>query len=203
MDLFLISLGDAEAVLEVNWLRTLGPISWDFEHMMMEFSFDGQPALLQGISTELGLHPSTFLLSITPDHDQGLQTLLTAYGDVFSAPRACTHKIVLSLRTDLVVVRPYRYPHAQKEEIERQCTEMLAKGIILPSTSTFSAPVLLVRKSNNSWRLCVDYRALNRHEIKDKFPIPFIDELLEELNGAKYFSQLDLRAGFHQVLMDP
>lgn len=95
------------------------------------------------------------------------------------------HKIILSIGTDPVVVHPYRYPQAQKDEIERQCAEMLAKEVIRPSTSPFSAPVLLVHESDKSWCFCVDYRALNKCTIKDKFLIPVIDELLEELNSAK------------------
>ncbi|XP_074377041.1 uncharacterized protein LOC141718558 [Apium graveolens] len=114
-------------------------------------------------------------------------------------PRQHDHHIPLLAGSQLVNQRSYRVPYVQKMEIEKQIQEMLKSGIIQPSTSPFSSPIILVKKKENTWRMCIDYRKLNDIMVKNKYPIPIIDELLDELKGACWFTKLDLRSGYYQI----
>lgn len=137
----------------------------------------------------------------------GIQTLITKFNSPFQQPttlppsRPTNHHIHLFPNSNPVNVRPYRYPYFQKQEIEAQVYSMLQRGVIRPSTSLFSSPVLLVKKHDGTWRFFVDYQALNAITIKDHFPILTIDELLDELGGSQWFTKLDLLQGYHQILM--
>lgn len=222
----ILELGGCDVVLGIQWLKTLGSIQWNFNNMSLQFERDGSKLLLQGLmSDQLQVEDGANLLKSSFISQQGwlcqlvaveeqregmavleeVANLLQQFAAVFEEPvglpppRVFDHQIVLKEGTPPVSVRPYRYPHYQKTEIEKIVKDLLTHGVIRPSQSPFSSPVLLVKKADGTWRMCMDYRALNQATVKDKFPIPVIDELLDELYGARYFSKLDLRSGYHQI----
>lgn len=120
--------------------------------------------------------------------------MIQKYSDVFEEPRHLPpsrkqdHIIELFPNTAAINVRHYRYPYFQKAEIEKIIQELLANGVIRPSVSHFSCPVLLLKKKDGTWRLWIDYRALNATTVKDKYPIPVVDELIDEVHGAVVFT---------------
>jgi hypothetical protein len=94
---------------------------------------------------------------------------------------------------------PYRHPKKFKDEIEKAIKELLAMGHIRPNMSPFASSVVLVLKKDGTLRMCIDYRALNKKMIKNRYPIPRIDEPMDELHGAIFFTKIDLRSGYHQI----
>ena len=150
--------------------------------------------------------------SVTPPElDSGVLALLREFADVFPEQlppglppeRPVGHAIPLQPGAGPVCRPMYRYSPAELEEIKRQLTDYLAKGHIEPSCSPFGAPVLFVEKKDGGLRMCVDYRALNKLTIPNRYPLPRIDELMDQLHGAKYFSCLDLQSGYHQIRIAP
>ncbi|GBG59946.1 hypothetical protein CBR_g66752 [Chara braunii] len=137
--------------------------------------------------------------------DPRITELLDAYGDVFETPhgvvpdRPIRHEIIL----EDGVVPPRGCINRMSEEelsvLRAQLDDLLEKSWIRPSSSPYSDPVLFVRKKKKELRLCIDYRKLNTQTIKNAGPLPRIDDLLERLGGAKFFSKLDLKSGYHQL----
>ena len=98
-----------------------------------------------------------------------------------------------------IAKRPYRMGVNELAELKKQIGELLDKGYVQPSSSPWGAPVLFVEKKDGTQRMCIDYRSLNEVTIKNKYPLPRIDDLFDQLKGACVFSKIDLRSGYHQL----
>ncbi|CAI7729085.1 unnamed protein product [Closterium sp. NIES-53] len=113
--------------------------------------------------------------------------------------RAIDHRIILQPGAEPTVRATYRMSAAELKEVQKQLEELLEKGFISVSSSPYAAPILFVKKKDGSMRMCIDYRALNKITIKNRYPLPRVEELFDQLGEATIFSKLDLRSGYHQV----
>ena len=134
------------------------------------------------------------------------QSLIEKYNDVFKEPpkglppyRDVDHRIKLMDKASPISRAPYRLSQPELKELEQQLKELSDNGYIQPSSSPWGAPVLFVKKKDGTMRMCVDYRGLNKLTIKDAYPLPRIDDLLDQTHGATIFSKIDLRAAYHQI----
>lgn len=228
-DFKVISLGAYDAILGMDWLKQHSPMHIDWDAQVLTVATNSGQITLQGSSSEQQLCSAISAhelvnackqgsvahvihlnaLNETPPPDAPIPTeilrVLEQFQDVFEEPKSlpprrdCDHRIPLMPGAQPVNISPYRHKPELKTEIERQVQELLDAGIIQRSSSPFSSPALLIKKKDGTWRLCVDYRCLNSMTVVSKYPVPVIDELLDELRGARWFSKLDLRAGFHQI----
>ena len=148
--------------------------------------------------------------SVAKEHQAKLRTILAEYRDVFKdelpkgppPKREVVHSIEVQPGSEPPYRTPYRLRPAEQDELEEQVKDLLTQGFIRPSQSPYGAPVLFVPKKDGRWRMCIDYRALNRQTVKDRYPLPRIDTLLDRLGSAKVFTKLDLASGYHQIAMD-
>ncbi|KAJ9524664.1 hypothetical protein QJQ45_024262 [Haematococcus lacustris] len=143
------------------------------------------------------------------EYSAPIKALIKQYAQVFDdlqglpPERNIAHTIPLEPGAKPPFRPMYRMSPAELAEVEKQIKELLALGLIEPSSSPYGAPVLFVTKTDGSLRMCIDYRALNKVTIKNKYPLPRIDQLIDRLHGATVFSSLDLQSGYHQIRITP
>jgi hypothetical protein len=212
----ILELSAFDAIVGMDWLQAFSPMQVHWEQKWIAIPYQDDWSVLQGLDF---VQPSSVCLQLfavedtaqsvqppAPMHPE-IQHLVDSFATLFEPPTtlppswSCNQTITLLPGAQPVFVRPYRYPPNLKDEIEKQVKEMLEEGIIQPSTSSFASPVLLVNKKDGSYRFCVDFRQLNALIAKSKFPVPVFDQFMDELAHASWFSKLDLRVGFHQILM--
>jgi hypothetical protein len=107
--------------------------------------------------------------------------------------------IDLKLGTELIPRMPYRMLTPELRELKMQLKELFDLGLICPSVSPWGAPIIFIQKKDGSWRLCIDYRQLNKATIKNQYSLPRIDDLFDQMKGTMVFSKINLRSGYHQL----
>jgi len=120
---------------------------------------------------------------------------------VYNPKKGFEHIIELKPGSKPVMITPYKHPDIYNDEIERTIKELLDMSLTCPSSNPFASSVVLVKKKDGTMRICIDYRVLNKKTIKNRYPIPRVDDLIDELHGTKYFSKIDLRSEYHQIYM--
>ena len=185
-------------------MYSLGLIQWNFKNLTIQINYQNRLVLLLGLKSStlvlkegdqffrplvkkglvLQIVSCSFPLPLV-QQSSAITNLLLEFKQVFDIPiglppiRAHEHQIILKEGSSPIYERPYRYHFYQKTEIEKIVHELLEVGSIRMSYSPFFSPVLLVRKRDGSWTMCIDYRSLNKASVKDKYPIPIVDELLD------------------------
>ncbi|GKC60732.1 putative mitochondrial protein [Tanacetum coccineum] len=228
-DVMLLPLGGCEMVLGIQWLATLGDMQCNFKKLIMKFNHKGRQLVLRGMNNTYvhwmhgkegmlkQVELSSMALCVYPVQlcqmesvesvSAEVEQVLTQFDEVFEVPkdlppqRSHDHQIPLMPNTPPINVRPYIHPPNLRDAIEGMVKELMDSRVIRASQSPFSSPIVMVKKKDGTWRMCIDYRQLNKHTVKDKFLIPVIKEVIDELNGSVVFSMLDLRSGYHQIQM--
>lgn len=220
-DFYVVNMGNMDVVLGMTWLYAIGEFTLNLRDMEMKFKVDGTNHVLKASkannlklinhkrmerlirhdmvdwAAECKLMRTYEEQHKTPYHSD-IQEIRVKHTKVFSdiplgnpPDRGIEHIIELEEGTKPIMITPYWHPKRLKDEIEKTIKEIRAMGHIRPSRSPFASSVVLVKKKDGTLRMCIDYRMLNIRTIKNRYPIPCIDELLDELHGACYFSKID------------
>ena len=220
VDLGIMDMLEFEVILGMDWLTAYRVVIDCERRRVTAYTQDGTRVVFQGDKHDI--FPQTvyesrcqgqlvgWLASLTledeerPDLD--LPRVVCEYVDVFpdELPGLPPHRdvdfgIELHPGTSPISMTPHRMAPVEWQELRVQLQELLDKGFIRLSTSPWGAPVLLANKKDKTLRLCIDYRQLNRVTIKNRYPLPRIDDLFDQLRGARVYSKIDLRTGYHQL----
>ncbi|GAU51584.1 hypothetical protein TSUD_414280 [Trifolium subterraneum] len=212
MDLVCVPLSGIDVIFGMNWLVFNQVHINCCEKTVIFPKSEGSLSLMNGeeVKESLNDHGELFMVFGSLKLEAGVKLeeipVVSEFSDVFSEDisdlppeREVEFSIDLVPGPSPISMAPYRMSASELNELKKQLEELLEKKFIRPSVSPWGAPVLLVKKKEGSMRLCIDYRQLNKATIKNKYPLPRIDDLMDQLVGACVFSKIDLRSGYHQI----
>ena len=216
----IMDMSEFDVILGMDWL-TCFRVVIDFERRRVTaYTQDSTRVVFQGDKHDILPHIvyesrcqgqlAGWLASLTPEDEErpdlDLPRVVCEYVDVFPEElpglppqRVVDFGIELHLGTSPIPMTPHRMEPVELQELRVQLQELLDKGFIRPSTSPWDALVLFTKKKDKTLRLCIDYRQLNRVTIKNRYPLLRIDDLFDQLRGARVYSKIDLRTGYHQL----
>ncbi|GAU43227.1 hypothetical protein TSUD_241170 [Trifolium subterraneum] len=212
MDLVCIPLSGIDVIFGMNWLVFNQVHINCCEKTVIFPKSEGSLFLMNGeeVKESLNDHGELFMVFGSLKLEGGAKLneipVVSEFSDVFPEDisdlppeREVEFSIDLVPGTSPISMAPYRMSASELNELKKELEKLLEKKFIRPSVSPWGAPVLLVKKKEGSMRLCIDYRQLNKATIKNKYPLPRIDDLMDQLVGACVFSKIDLRSGYHQI----
>ena len=220
VDLTIMDMSEFDVILGMDWLTAYRVVIDCERRRVTAYTQDDTRMVFQG--DEHDIFPQTvyesmcqeqlagWLVSLTLEDEErpgsDLPQVVCEYVDVFldellglPPQRVVDFGIELHPGTSPISMTPYRMAPVELQELRVQLQELLDKGFIRPSTLPWGAPVLFVKRKDKTLRLCIDYRQLNRVTIKNRYPLPRIDDLFDQLRGARVYSKIDLRTGYHQL----
>jgi hypothetical protein len=205
-DLIIFGLEGMDVILGMDWMNR-HKVVLDISERMVEINSPIVGAMTLYLPFKYGVNSRSYV-AITSQLEE--ISVVQEFADVFpdelpGMPPDRDVEFVTELQpgTTPISKRPYRMPPKELAELNTQLQELLDKGYIRPSSSPWGCPALFVKKKDGSLTLCVDYRPLNAVTIKNKYQLPRIDVLFDQLAGAKVFSKIDLRSGYHQIKIRP
>jgi hypothetical protein len=222
--LYVTILGSYDVVISKDWLETHEAILNCKTKRLSLVDDEGQRRVIvgrnQGVSLRFvsslqirkSMRKGCKLYAILALNEKGIAEglehlpVVKEFADVFPEElpgmppeRELEFTIDLKPGTEPIARTPYRMSTPELQELKMQLKELLDLGLIRPSVLPWGAPVIFIRKKDGSWRLCIDYRQLNKATIKNQYPLPRIDDLFDQMKGATVFSKIDLRSGYHQL----
>nr|GEX16936.1 putative reverse transcriptase domain-containing protein [Tanacetum cinerariifolium] len=187
IDLMPVELGSFDVIIGMDWLRRCHAVIM-CDEKLVQIPYGNETLIFHGDESNDGRESRLTIISLFPEDFSGLPPA-----------RPVEFQIGLIPGTAPVARAPYQLVSSEMKELSEQLQELFDKGFIRPSSSPWGAPVLFVKKKDGSFRMCIDYHELNKLTLKNRYPLPRIDDLFDQLQGSSVYSKIDLRSGYHRL----